>query len=101
MEFSIKSGKSEKQRNDCVIVGVYESGKLSHSAQSIDEASDGFITKILKHGDMDGKVASTLLLHNVKGINGDRVLLVGLGKNGELTDKDYRKAVISSVKALA
>lgn len=101
MEFSIKSGKSEKQRNDCVIVGVYESGKLSHSAQSIDEASDGFVTKILKHGDMDGKVASTLLLHNVKGINGDRVLLVGLGKNGELTDKDYRKAVISSVKALA
>lgn len=101
MEFSIKSGKSEKQRNDCVIVGVYESGKLSHSAQSIDQASDGFLTKVLKRGDMDGKVASSLLLQSIAGTHAERVLLVGLGKHGELNEKNYRKAVIASVKALA
>ena len=87
MEFSIKSGKSEKQRNDCVIVGVYESGKLSHSAKSIDDSSEGFLAKVLKRGDMDGKLGSTLLLQAVVGANAERVLLVGLGKQGEL-DKD-------------
>jgi leucyl aminopeptidase len=101
MEFSIKSGKPEKQRNDCVIVGVYESGKLSHSAQAIDDASEGFIGKVLKRGDMDGKLASSLMLHGVAGIHADRVLLVGLGKHDELTEKGFRLAVIASVKALA
>lgn len=101
MEFSIKSGKSEKQHSDCVVVGVYESAKLSHSAASIDKASQGFISAILKQGDFDGKVGTTLLLHSVAGTQAGRVLLVGLGKQGELAQKDFRKAVAASVKALA
>ena len=101
MEFSIKSGKSEKQRSDCVIVGVYESAKLSEAAASLDKASKGFVETVLKRGDIDGKVGSTLLLHSVPGTEADRVLLVGLGKHGALAEKDYRKAVIASVKALA
>ena len=101
MEFSIKSGKAEKQACDCVIVGVYESGKLTSAATSIDQASNGFIANVLKHGDMDGKLASTLLLHHVPGIESHRVLLVGLGKNGEAKTSCYRKAVSASIKALA
>ncbi|MEY3411175.1 MAG: aminopeptidase a cyteinylglycinase, partial [Pseudomonadota bacterium] len=101
MEFSIKSGKAEKQACDCVIVGVYESGKLTSAATSIDQASNGFIANVLKHGDMDGKLASTLLLHHVPGIESHRVLLVGLGKNGEAKASCYRKAVSASIKALA
>ena len=101
MEFSIKSGKAEKQRSDCVIVGVYESAKLSEAAASLDKASKGFVETVLKRGDIDGKVGSTLLLHSVPGTEADRVLLVGLGKHGALAEKDYRKAVIASVKALA
>lgn len=100
MEFSIKSGKAEKQRSDCVVVGVYESAKLSVSATSIDQASKGFISSVLKRGDMDGKVGATLLLHSVPGTESDRILLVGLGKESELAEKDYRKAVVASAKAL-
>lgn len=100
MEFSIKSGKAEKQRNDCVVVGVYESAKLSASAAGIDQASQGFISSVLKRGDMDGKVGATLLLQSVPGTESDRVLLVGLGKESGLAEKDYRKAVVASAKAL-
>lgn len=100
MEFSIKSGKAEKQRSDCVIVGVYESAKLSASAAGIDQASQGFISSVLKRGDMDGKVGATLLLQSVPGTESDRVLLVGLGKESGLAEKDYRKAVVASAKAL-
>ena len=100
MEFSIKSGKAEKQRSDCVVVGVYESAKLSAAAVGIDQASQGFISSVLKRGDMDGKVGATLLLHNVSGTESDRVLLVGLGKESALVEKDYRKAVTASTKAL-
>jgi leucyl aminopeptidase len=100
MEFSIKSGKAEKQAIDCVVVGVYENGQLSDSAASIDRASGGFISSILKRGDMDGKLGSTLLLHDVSGTESDRVLLAGLGKQAALVEKDYRKAVVAAAKAL-
>lgn len=101
IEFSIKSDKPEKLACDCVVVGVYESGKLSDAAQTIDAASSGYISNILKRGDMDGKLESTIILHSLPGIQSERVLLVGLGKETEFTEKQYCKAVRASVKALA
>lgn len=101
MEFSIKSGKPEKQASDCVIVGVYESGKLTAAAASINQASSGFITEVIERGDMDGKLGSTLILHRIPGADAQRLLLVGLGNHGEIKPAAYRKAVAASIKALA
>jgi len=101
MEFSIKTSSAEKQHHNCVIVGVYESQKLSDAAKTIDELSAGYLAAILKRGDMDGKPDATLMLHNVPGMHSDRVLLVGLGKEGEFSEKQYSKAVRASVKAVA
>lgn len=100
MEFSIKNVNAEKELSDCVVVGIYESQKLSYAAQAIDDASNGFITKIIKRGDMDGKLDTTLMLHHVVGTNCERVLLVGLGKESDVAEKQYCKAVRASVKAL-
>lgn len=101
VEFSIKNGNPEKQRNDCVIVGVFESRKLSSAAAAVDQAAGGYIAGILRRGDMEGKLGSSLLLHSVPGTLCDRVLLVGLGKERELHEREYRTAVGASIKALA
>ena len=101
MEFSIKNGHSEKQNHDCVIVGVYEGGQLSDAAKAINSASKDYLSAILKSGDMEGKLASTLLLHRVPNVASDRVLLVGLGKANELDERAYLKAVAASIKALS
>ncbi len=100
MEFSIKSGNPEKQRHDCLIVGVFEGKKLSVAAASIDTASEKAITTLLKSGDMDGKLGSTLLSHHLSGINASRVLLVGLGKLADFTTAKYRQVVSAAVKTL-
>lgn len=100
MEFSIKNGTAAKELSDCVIVGVYEAQKLSNSAQIIDAASAGLIANIVKRGDMDGKLEATLMLHNVSGIASERVLLVGLGKEADFTEKQFCRAVRASMKAL-
>lgn len=100
MEFSIKSSRPEKQRTACVVVGVYEPRHLSASAQVIDQAAGGYLSEILRRGDMDGKLGSTLLLHHVPQISSDRVLLVGLGKEGELREKQYRDAVRAAIQTL-
>ena len=100
MEFSIKSGSPEKQRSACVVVGVYEPRKLSVPAEIIDNASHQFLSDIIRRGDMEGKAGSTLLLHNVPGTLADRVLLVGLGKEKEFREKEYRSAIATAVRTL-
>lgn len=99
MEFSIKTGSSEKHHH-CVIVGVYESQQLSAAAQALDKLSSGYITMLLKRGDLDGKLEKTLLLHDVPNVQSERVLLVGLGKKEDFSEKKYAKAVRASIKAL-
>jgi len=100
MEFNIKSGSPEKQRVACVIVGVYESRKLTLAADLLDRISNGFISDVIRRGDMEGKLGSTLVLHSVPHTLCDRVMLVGLGKEREFRAKEYREAIRASVKAL-
>ena len=100
MEFTIKSGSPEKQRSACVVVGVFDNRKLSLSAELIDRASNGYVSEIIRRGDMEGKLGATLLLHNVRGTLADRVLLVGLGKERDFRDKEFRQAIRSAVKLL-
>ena len=100
MEFSIKSGNPEKQRGACVVVGVFESRKLTSSADLIDSASQSLLSDLIRRGDMDGKAGATLLLHNVPGTVCDRVLLPALGKEKEFRDKAYSAAIRNTLKAL-
>lgn len=100
MEFSIKSGSPEKQRSACVVVGIFESRKLTLPAELLDKASGGYISDIIRRGDMEGKSSSTLLLQNVPGTLCDRVLLVGLGKEKEFREKEFGVAISTTVKVL-
>jgi len=100
VEFSIKQSSPEKQRSGCVVVGVYEGGKLSAAAQVIDEAAAHALSDLLARGDMSGKAASTLLLHTLPGVAAERVLLVGLGKADELNNKTGIEILVATFKAL-
>ena len=77
MEFSIKSRSPEKQRGACVVVGVFDSRKLTPPAAALEKAANGYIAGILGRGDMNGDAGSSLLLQNVPGSLCDRVLLIG------------------------
>jgi len=100
VEFSIKPGSPEKQRSGCVVVGVFEGGKLSAAAQALDKAAKHYLSDIIAHGDMNGKAATTLLLHNVPNIPSERVLLLGLGKSTEFKDKQFLDAVRAALRAV-
>ncbi|SEK46144.1 leucyl aminopeptidase [Nitrosovibrio tenuis] len=100
MKFSIKKGSLEKQRSACMVVGIFEPRKMSEPAEALDTIANGYISAILRSGDMEGKAGSTLMLHNIPDTPCERVLLVGLGKESELTEKGYRDAVRAAFKAL-
>lgn len=100
MDFDIKVGTPEKQRGACVVVGVFESRKLTDPAKVLDKATDGYISNILRQGDLEGKANTTLLLHNVPNTLCKRVLLIGLGKEQEFGDKAYLDAILAGFNAL-
>ena len=93
MEFSVKSGNPEKQRSACIVVGVFEPRRLSGVAEQLDKVSDGYLSNLLRRGDLEGKSGQVLLLHHVPNILAERVLLVGCGKERELDERQYRQII--------
>ena len=100
MEFSIKQSNPDSVKSGCVVVGVFEGGKLSAAAQVIDKAAKHALSDLIARGDMSGKSATTLLLHKLPGIVAERVLLVGLGKPAELNNKVSLEILGATFKAL-
>ena len=54
MEISVKTINLETTKSACLVVGVTNKRKLTESAQQIDTLSNGFISKLLRRGDITG-----------------------------------------------
>ena len=100
MEFNTKFAMPEKHQVACVAAGVFESRKLSDAADALDKAAHGQIRELLRSGDMDGKMGSTRLLYRVPGVAAERVLLVGLGREKEFGEKQYRDCARAALAAV-
>ncbi len=100
MEYTVKSGNPEKQRIGCVVIPVYASRKLSQSAKIIDKASNGYISTLVRRGEIEGDLGNTLLLHNIENTLCDRVLLIGCGKEKNVDVKTFYKINHTMVKIL-
>ena len=97
MEFSIKSGAPQSARNGCIVVGVFEPRKLSRPGAALDRAAKGYLSTVLRRGDLPGKLGTVLFLHNVPGAAADRVLLVGLGREAEFSEKQRLAADLKPI----
>lgn len=100
MEILIKSGDPTKQRAGTLVLPIFEGKKLHPVVQNVDKVSKGYITTILKRGDISGKLDESLLLHNVPDILADRVLLIGCGKERELDWRKYTKIIKREINEL-
>jgi leucyl aminopeptidase len=100
VRFSVTGAVPAKRRTGCIVVGVYEGRKLSPSALELDTSARGALDDVARRGDLEGKLGTTLLLHNVPHVASERVLLVGLGREGKFFEGSYRTALSSAIKAL-
>jgi leucyl aminopeptidase len=102
MDFSIKTLDAKTSvtaiKAGTLVVGIFENRKLTPAAQALDKM--GAISNVLKSGDITGKPGSTLLLRSLTGVAAERVLLVGLGTEAEITEKSFTSAIQSTVRAL-
>jgi leucyl aminopeptidase len=101
MDFFVSTSAPSRQRTDCAIVGVYDKGALSDTAQALDKRTGGRISRLVKRGDIRGKSGETLLLTDISGAACERILIVGLGARGSFKRKQHRKALASAIAALS
>ncbi len=102
MEFITTHNHPESQKTSCLVLGVFNDRTLSPSAHRLDahDKSNGFLSNLIKSGDLDSKAAQPLLLHSVPNLLAERLLVVACGENKELEDNQYRDILRKTICAL-
>lgn len=100
MKFSLNNSPAEKILTDCLVLPVWDKATLDDLARSADRASGGALSRLLRSGDLTGKLGETLMLHGVPGIKARRVLLAGCGDRKKLDGRNFRKLVQATLKTL-
>ncbi len=100
MRYFTTTSAASRRAGSCIIVGIYERGRLGEAATDIDKASKGLIRHHIKRGDLTGQLGRTRLLTPVDGIKAQRVLVVGLGKVSSFGISQFRQATDAAINAL-
>ncbi len=86
---------------DAIIVNHFTGTRqLSGDTAVVDRALDGAISKLIKQGDIKGKLNELTLLHSLGKLPADRIAITGLGKKQELTINKVRNAVAETCRYL-
>jgi len=100
LQFTVETSSALKERTGILVIGAFADGTLPVLSQKVEEASKGHLTAVLKRGDLEAKAGSSLLLHDLPGIQSERVLVIGLGMPDQFGDKAFRDALGSAAKTL-
>ena len=101
MQYFTTTSKASRRAVDCVIVGIYERGKLGAGAADIDTASKGSIKRLIKSSDLSARLGSCTILNDVSGVRAPRVAVVGLGKSKAFGIKQFRVALSTALHAIS
>ncbi len=85
-----------------VAVGVMAGAKLSPSAARLDKATGGALVRAIKGSRFKGNKAQMMDILAPRGVNASRIVLVGLGKPGDLKESDLENlggAVVARLQA--
>lgn len=106
MKFSIKAISPARVRTGCLVIGVFKgagnrsAAELPEPSRTVDRMSGGALRKLAAAGDLSGRKGSHLLLHSLKGVSAERVLIIGLGTRTEFSENSYRESVRAAVGIL-
>jgi len=100
MDISLKRGPLKAQKTACLVVGIFAGKNLGAAAAELDKATGGVVSRLVKRGDVSGKAGETLLIPDVKGVEADRVLLAGCGRQGGVAPTEFMKTCAAVATAL-
>ncbi len=100
LEFHRLTQRPKDVAASLVIVGVFEERMLTSAAAELDAASGGLLKRLMESGDVNGRVGSTALLHQIQGLSAPRVMVVGLGEQRRFDAARFLRATREAHKAL-
>ena len=91
MKFEVKSVSITQTAAPCVIVPIFDGGKLSSAAEAIDQACQGALRALVKRGDIEGKTGQWTWLPYLPDskLKAQRVLLAGVGKKAPMKSSEF------------
>ncbi|MBF0159028.1 MAG: leucyl aminopeptidase [Magnetococcales bacterium] len=91
-QLRVDSGKVSAWSGECLVVGVYEGGQVQEAAaQALGKEALQAVQQLLEQGWMRGKADEQLLIPvPFTGMAATRLLLIGLGKQEEMTLEKLR-----------
>lgn len=101
MKLSVRATQPGKQLKTAILVGVFENGELTPTAQALDKASRGFIKNLSKQAAFQGKSGQILPLFHLPHTDFEHVILVGCGKAKAISEGQFRKIIIGAMRSLS
>lgn len=100
MKLSLSSTPLAEASTPCLVIAVTEDGSLSPSAQAIDAASDGQLSRMLESRDISTSLGKTTMVHKLEGVGAERVMVIGMGKADRLNAARWDRASLAAGKSL-
>ncbi|MAD91937.1 MAG: leucyl aminopeptidase [Gammaproteobacteria bacterium] len=100
MKYFTTMSKASNSDADCVIIGVYNRGKLCTSANVINTVAKNYIHNLIKSGDISSDLGQVALLNKVPGFKANRVAVAGLGAANSLDVIGFKKAIYACANSL-
>ena len=101
MEIKFETTSSVDVEADWLIACILEDDGLTAPLDLLDLSLGGQLTRLRESDDLSGKLAETLAVHDVPGIEAQRLLLVGLGKAKDLDVARLNKAMLTAVRKVS
>jgi len=101
LEIKVIAGNIAEIKAGAIVVGLLEgTERLSGDIAGIDSALGGAILRLIKQGEIKGKLNEVTLVHSLGRLPAARVAVVGLGKQSELSLDRVRGAVAEACRLL-
>ncbi|MFC1870281.1 leucyl aminopeptidase [Chloroflexota bacterium] len=101
MEIKVIAGDIAGIEADAIVVNFFEEKKdLDGDIAKIDKALDGAISQLISQDEIKGKPDEITVIHSLGKLPAARVVIVGLGKEQELTRDKVRGAVAKTCRLL-
>jgi leucyl aminopeptidase len=100
MEFTLKLSLPEKVRCASLLIPVFDGGTFGPVGTRLDKSLSGALSGLISGGDISGKQGECMVFPAVTGLSAKRVVLVGAGPAGELSESGFRKAIQKACQVL-
>ena len=97
MNYIAKTVSIDKEPADCVIVGVFKSGQLSHSAKKLDTLYQGILTRASRRGIIDTGLGQVTTLHDSSRSRHPCIIVAGCGEQDRFTIPSFQRALSAAL----